>query len=41
MHFFKYNYNYEGIKMKERKSMDDWEKYIAQNNLKNKYAKNK
>ena len=25
--------------MKERKSMGDWEKYIVQNNLKNKYVK--
>ena len=38
MYFFKYNFNYEGIKMKERKSMGDWEKYIVQNNLKNKFA---
>ena len=41
MYFFKYNFNYEGIKMKERKSMGDWEKYIVQNNLKNKYVKKK
>mgnify|MGYP006872999101 CR=1 FL=1 len=39
IYFFKYNFNYEQIKMKEQKIIDNFEKYIAQKELNNKFAK--